>query len=154
MFAGHTVTLISRVSKGVGGLEKLFWRPIILFGTPYSGYFCPENCCMQTNFTVNHLQLYSDITQIWGLHASSAQKSAWYTKFINVPQHQILWNSKMAVLWVVAPCSFVEVYQRFRGPCCLHHEATTQKTAIFILVAVRTSNPIYETPSEDEQDIR
>jgi hypothetical protein len=23
----------------------------------------------------------------------------------------------MAVVWVVAPCSLVEVYQRFRGPC-------------------------------------
>jgi hypothetical protein len=50
----------------------------------------------------------------------------------------------MAVFWVVAPCSLVEVYQRFRGPCCLHHQgdlATTQKTAIFVLTAVRTSNP-------------
>jgi hypothetical protein len=25
-------------------------------------------------------------------------------------------------LWVVAPCSMVEVCQRFRGPCCLHHQ--------------------------------
>jgi hypothetical protein len=25
---------------------------------------------------------------------------------------------KIAVFWVVAPCSKVEVYQRFRGPCC------------------------------------
>jgi hypothetical protein len=24
-------------------------------------------------------------------------------------------KTKMAVLWVVAPCSLVEVYQRFRG---------------------------------------
>jgi hypothetical protein len=52
----------------------------------------------------------------------------------------------MAVFWVVAPCSLVEVYQRFRGPCCLHHQPrlhgiTTQKTAIFVLTAVRTSNP-------------
>jgi hypothetical protein len=29
---------------------------------------------------------------------------------------------KIAVFWVVAPCSLVEVYQRFRGPCCLHHQ--------------------------------
>jgi hypothetical protein len=29
---------------------------------------------------------------------------------------------KMAVFWVVAPCCLVEVYQRFRGPCCLHHQ--------------------------------
>jgi hypothetical protein len=28
----------------------------------------------------------------------------------------------MAVLWVVAPCSLVEVLQRFRGPCCLRHQ--------------------------------
>jgi hypothetical protein len=39
-----------------------------------------------------------------------------------------LWNlsmnnyTKMAVFRVVAPCSLVEVYQRFRGPCCLHHQ--------------------------------
>jgi hypothetical protein len=29
---------------------------------------------------------------------------------------------KMAVFWVVAPCSLVGVYQRFRGPCSLHHQ--------------------------------
>jgi hypothetical protein len=23
---------------------------------------------------------------------------------------------------VIAPCSLVEVYQRFRGPCCLHNQ--------------------------------
>jgi hypothetical protein len=39
---------------------------------------------------------------------------------------------KMAVFWVVAPCSLV-VYQRFRGTCCLHHQgARTQNTAIFL----------------------
>jgi hypothetical protein len=31
---------------------------------------------------------------------------------------------KIAVFWVVAPCSLVEVYQRFRGPCCLHLRET------------------------------
>jgi hypothetical protein len=29
-------------------------------------------------------------------------------------------GTKMAVFWVIVPCSMVEVYQRFRGPCCLH----------------------------------
>jgi hypothetical protein len=29
---------------------------------------------------------------------------------------------EMAVFWVVAPCSLVDVYQRFGGPCCLHHQ--------------------------------
>jgi hypothetical protein len=32
----------------------------------------------------------------------------------------------MAVFWVAAPCSPVEVYQRFRGPCCLHHQGDEQ----------------------------
>jgi hypothetical protein len=27
-------------------------------------------------------------------------------------------SMKIAVFWVVAPCSLVEVYQRFRDPCC------------------------------------
>jgi hypothetical protein len=46
----------------------------------------------------------------------------------------------MAVFWVVAPCSLVELYQRFRGPCCLHHQGnrpTTQKTAIFVIELFR-----------------
>jgi hypothetical protein len=44
-------------------------------------------------------------------------------------------SMKMAVLWDVAPCSLVEIDQRFRGDSCLHHQgyrsATSQKTAIF-----------------------
>jgi hypothetical protein len=31
-------------------------------------------------------------------------------------------RKKMAVFWVAAPCSLVEIYQRFRGPCCFHHQ--------------------------------
>jgi 7-cyano-7-deazaguanine synthase in queuosine biosynthesis len=30
---------------------------------------------------------------------------------------------KMAVLWIAELCSLVEVYWRFRGICCLHHQA-------------------------------
>jgi hypothetical protein len=30
-------------------------------------------------------------------------------------------STKIAVFWVVAPYSLVEVYQHFRGPCCLSH---------------------------------
>jgi hypothetical protein len=49
-------------------------------------------------------------------------------------------SMKMTVFWVVAPCSLVEVYRRFRGPCCLHHQgATSQKTIIFIEVDDATS---------------
>jgi hypothetical protein len=35
---------------------------------------------------------------------------------------KIKYYLEMAVFWVVAPCSLVEIYQRFRGPCCLHHQ--------------------------------
>jgi hypothetical protein len=64
---------------------------------------------------------------------------------------------KMAVFWVVAPCSLADVYQRFRGLIDLMMEAArisetlvnfyqstwryNQKTAIFVLTAVTTSNP-------------
>jgi hypothetical protein len=40
--------------------------------------------------------------------------------FLQFHEHNQI--SKMAVFWFVAPCSLVEVYQRFRGPCCLHHK--------------------------------
>jgi hypothetical protein len=63
---------------------------------------------------------------------------------------------KMAVFWVVMPCSLVEVYQRFRAMILMIEAVSTsetlvnfyqttrccsQKTAIFILAAVTTSNP-------------
>jgi hypothetical protein len=38
---------------------------------------------------------------------------------------------KMAVFWVVTPCSLVEFYQRFRGPCCLHHQGDETPTPVF-----------------------
>jgi hypothetical protein len=31
-------------------------------------------------------------------------------------------SMKVTVFWDVAPCSLVEVYQHFRGACCLHHQ--------------------------------
>jgi hypothetical protein len=43
---------------------------------------------------------------------------------------------KMTVFWVVAPCSLVEVYQRFRGPCCLHHQGA------ILMEAARTSETL------------
>jgi hypothetical protein len=36
-------------------------------------------------------------------------------------------SMKIAVFWVVAPCSLVEVYQRFRGPCCLHKQGPLKR---------------------------
>jgi hypothetical protein len=37
---------------------------------------------------------------------------------LKILKHWLKW--KMAVFWVVAPCSLVEVYRRFRGADCLH----------------------------------
>jgi hypothetical protein len=41
---------------------------------------------------------------------------------------------KMTVFWVVAPCSLVEVYRRFKGACCPIIKAIT-----LIMEAVSTS---------------
>jgi hypothetical protein len=38
---------------------------------------------------------------------------------------------KTTVFWVVAPCSLIEVYQRFKGPCCLHHLALQPRREAF-----------------------
>jgi hypothetical protein len=53
--------------------------------------------------------------------------------------------SKMAVFWIVVPCSVVEVYQRFRGPCCLHHQlmmeaAKTSETLVNFYQTTRHCN--------------
>jgi hypothetical protein len=47
----------------------------------------------------------------------------------------------MAVFWVVATCSLVEVYQRFRGPCCLHQEGNDAIIAL-MMEAARTSETL------------
>jgi hypothetical protein len=63
-------------------------------------------------------------------------------------------SMKMAVFWVVAPCSLVEVYQLFRIALMMETGRTSEmlvnfyrttrryNPAIFKLTAVRTSNPI------------
>jgi hypothetical protein len=56
----------------------------------------------------------------------------------------------MAVFWVIAPCSLVEVYQRFRGACCLHHQgdewmmmeaARTSETLVNVYQTTRCYSP-------------
>jgi hypothetical protein len=49
---------------------------------------------------------------------------------------QIIMSVKMDVLCVVAPCSLVEVYKRYRGPCCLHHQIS------LMMEAARTSETL------------
>jgi hypothetical protein len=48
---------------------------------------------------------------------------------------------KMAVFWVVAPCSLVEIYQHFRGPCCLHHQGDRSETLVNFYQTTRCYNP-------------
>jgi hypothetical protein len=38
-------------------------------------------------------------------------------------------SMKMAVFWVVTPCSLVEIYQFFRNTCCLHHQGALMMEA-------------------------
>jgi hypothetical protein len=48
----------------------------------------------------------------------------------------------MAVFWVVAPCSLVEIYQRFRGPCCLHHQVVhLTYVSMFVFKVVTPRGP-------------
>jgi hypothetical protein len=54
----------------------------------------------------------------------------------------------MAGFWVVASCSLVDVYQRFRGRCCLHYQgdemmeaARTSKTLVNFYQTTRRYNP-------------
>jgi hypothetical protein len=43
---------------------------------------------------------------------------------MNKKYEDVKWiHLKMTVLWDVAPCSLVEVYQRFRGACRFHHQS-------------------------------
>lgn len=39
-------------------------------------------------------------------------------------------NQKMAVLWVVPPCSLIKIYQRFEGSCCPHHQGSDRRENI------------------------
>jgi hypothetical protein len=49
----------------------------------------------------------------------------------------------MAVLWVVALCSLVEVYQSFRGPCCLHNQGDQGEGIIALMMeAARISETL------------
>jgi hypothetical protein len=36
----------------------------------------------------------------------------------------------MMAVWDVAPCSLVEVYRRFRGACCFHHQGDGLKIGV------------------------
>jgi hypothetical protein len=54
-------------------------------------------------------------------------------------------SMKIAVFWVVAPCSLVEVYQRFRGPCCLHHQDDDTKSVFITAWRSRRNRNIWKS---------
>jgi len=63
---------------------------------------------------------------------------------------------KAAVFWKIAPCSFVEVYQRFRDAYCLHHQGDCWEFRYFppSLIALTTSclqGDKYETLSVSKE---
>jgi hypothetical protein len=57
----------------------------------------------------------------------------------------------MTVFWVVAPCSLLQVYRRFRGAFCLRHQgdeyarvmeaARTSETSVNFYQTTRRNNP-------------
>jgi hypothetical protein len=105
---------------------------------------------------LNKNRLCSIGTNSRSIH-SKVQFHNYNNEFLNFITSNFL---KMAVLWVAALCSLVEVYLHFIGTCCLHHQgdewwrqqailkcwqtsirlhsATSQRTVTFIYVTVRT----------------
>jgi hypothetical protein len=63
-----------------------------------------------------------------------------------------LGKTKMAVFWVVTSCSLVEIYRRFRGPCCLHHrcpdDAKTNSVTTVQRLGVRQRRRLRTTPTK------
>jgi hypothetical protein len=51
-------------------------------------------------------------------------------------------STKMAVFWVVAPFSLVEVFQSFSGACCLHHQGDELLIGKLMMEAGRTSETL------------
>jgi hypothetical protein len=99
--------------------------------------------------TSHHIVKMSNISSVTGL----LSVIKWFSSFILKINRNIKPSSdcvdvakyvtETAVFWVVAPCSLMEIYKRFRGSCCLRqqddhrlcirqHGATVQKTAISI----------------------
>jgi hypothetical protein len=43
------------------------------------------------------------------------------------------------VFWDVAPCNVVEIYRRFRGTCCLHHQVTSEDSLLHKTVPIASN---------------
>jgi hypothetical protein len=78
-----------------------------------------------------------------------SRRSQWVWHVVRMEETRMFWTfrfcydreRKMAVFWVVASCNLVEVYQRFRGPYCLHHQGDGWLVAL-MMKASRTSETL------------
>jgi hypothetical protein len=98
----------------------------------------------QSDTSGSHLGWTGSVYDKWLLSCALSQTSSWCfsqqqpgldvdgpefdpeptnTKFYAIFQVPTVVSMKMTLLWVVMPCSLVEVYQHLRGACC--------KTAIY-----------------------
>jgi hypothetical protein len=49
-------------------------------------------------------------------------------------------NKKLTAFWVVAPCSLVQVYRRFRGASCLHLKDIIGRTIIALVIQAASAS--------------
>jgi hypothetical protein len=84
----------------------------------------------------------------WSRTTTSKHFPVKHLKNVVSPNHSLgitTDTNKMAVFWVVAPCSLAEVYRRFRGACCLHHKgdetASTSETPVYFYQTALRNNP-------------
>jgi hypothetical protein len=52
-------------------------------------------------------------------------------------------SMKMAVFWVVASSSLVDVHRRFRGACCFHHQGDDRGIALTMEAASASETLVY-----------
>jgi hypothetical protein len=55
----------------------------------------------------------------------------------------------MAVFWVVASCSLVEVFRRFRGACCLHRQGDEWHWFIVLMMEAANTSETSENVYQD-----
>jgi hypothetical protein len=94
--------------------------------------------------TVSALSVSWIALHLWKLRVGSVTNEAF-----KPVRYQVLTaaSMKMAVFWVVAPCSLVDVNHRFRGTYCLYHHgdelqaASTSDTLVNFYQTTRRNNP-------------
>jgi hypothetical protein len=127
--------------------------------SPHSGMYCSHDLCCSLKggpgerlvwhaLCMLRSVMSSNITFLHCMHnmrrvyMQQQNKSGHAEYFFMRFQVLTVASMKMTVFWDVAPCSLVEVYQCFRGACCLTHRgALTMEAAS----ASETSVNFYQT---------